>query len=62
MEAVRQAIMAAMAEPDSMAAMFKGVGAMPEILAQMAHTGLGGFLRRRLGGQGAHEPGAPWPR
>jgi len=31
--------------PDSMESLFKGAGAMPQILAKMAQTGLGGFLQ-----------------
>ena len=39
-----QTLSGAMSEPDSMEALFKGVGAMPEVLAQFAQTSLRGFL------------------
>jgi hypothetical protein len=39
-----QAITAAMSAPDSMLALFKGVGAMPEMLANLSRSTLNGFL------------------
>lgn len=39
-----QAISAAMSAPDSMQALFKGVGAMPEMLAKLSRSTLDGFL------------------
>jgi polyhydroxyalkanoate synthase subunit PhaE len=39
-----QAISAAMSAPDSMLALFKGVGAMPEMLAKLSRSTLSGYL------------------
>ena len=39
-----QTLSGALAEPGSLDALFKGMGAMPEVLAQMAQTGLHGFM------------------
>jgi polyhydroxyalkanoate synthase subunit PhaE len=39
-----QAISAAMSAPDSMMALFKGVGAMPEAMAKLSRSSLNGFL------------------
>jgi hypothetical protein len=39
-----QAISAAMSAPDSIQALFKGVGAMPEVLAKLSRSTLNGFL------------------
>lgn len=39
-----QIISAAMAEPESMASLFKGAGVMPEILSQMAQSSMGSLM------------------
>jgi polyhydroxyalkanoate synthesis regulator phasin len=39
-----QAISAAMSAPESMLSMFKGVGAMPEVLATLSHNSLNSFM------------------
>jgi polyhydroxyalkanoate synthase subunit PhaE len=39
-----QAIISAMSAPDSMLALFKGVGTMPEMLAKLSQSTLNGFL------------------
>ena len=55
-----QAVSAAMSAPESMEALFKGVGAMPEMLAKLARTTLEGYLQmqtktlERMGQAGAH--------
>ena len=40
-----QAISSAMSEPEVIDSMFKGTGAMPEMLMKIAQTGLAGFLQ-----------------
>ena len=55
-----QAVSAAMSAPESMEALFKGVGAMPEMLAKLARTSLDSYLEmqtkslERLGKVGEH--------
>lgn len=55
-----QAVSAAMSAPESMEALFKGVGAMPEMLSKLARTTLDGYLQmqtktlERMGQVGAH--------
>ena len=39
-----QTFSGALSEPGSLDAFFKGVGAMPEVLAQLAQTSLNGFM------------------
>ncbi len=39
------AMASAMAEPEAMESLFKGVGAMPDLLARAAMTSLGGFTK-----------------
>ncbi|HSO18156.1 MAG TPA: poly(R)-hydroxyalkanoic acid synthase subunit PhaE [Desulfosarcina sp.] len=39
-----QTMAAAMSAPESVGAIFKGAGAMPEVLLQMVHSAMGGFM------------------
>lgn len=55
-----QAMVAAMSAPESMLSLFKGMGAMPEMLAKLSQSGLNGFLEmqrkavERAGKMGQH--------